>query len=258
MSGANAAPSRLTPINVTQAFGQDDQGKPVYPSMEFAQMIQRLLSFIGQPASSGGTIIGGNNFTISEQISNITDQTAALGQAPGSEAAGLTARVALLEAELTRKAWWPGSTYPAPPAREPPFQAPPKRAPMVWMPSSPALPPVSSVSASWMPAQNPNNLVIFTAPRAMFVTGIVGRLEIAQGAAATLSVVKAASGTALSAGTVVHTGTFNANGTPATNQILTMVASVATKALAKGDTIGIRTTGAWTISTGGITVAFSG
>jgi hypothetical protein len=102
------------------------------------------------------------------------------------------------------------------------------------------------LSISYSPGINPNNIPIFRANASRTVTGIVCRPEVAAGGAATISVVKAASGTALSAGTVLHSGSFNANGTAATDQALT----VTTSSLASGDTVGITTTGTtvWTSS----------
>jgi hypothetical protein len=115
--------------------------------------------------------------------------------------------------------------------------------------------PTLIIPITYVPGINPNNIPIFRANASRTVTGIVCRPEVAAGGVATISVVKAASGTALSAGTVLHSGSFNANGTAATDQTLT----VTTSSLASGDTVGITTTGTtvWTssgIATGVCTV----
>jgi hypothetical protein len=71
---------------------------------------------------------------------------------------------------------------------------------------------------------------------------------------ATLSLLKAASGTAFSSGTALHSGSFDANGTGNTNQTLTLSGTLATINLAAGDSIGATTTGTWTASKGSCTV----
>lgn len=92
----------------------------------------------------------------------------------------------------------------------------------------------------WVAAVDPNKAVILTASRAMTVTDIRGTVADAVGAAATLSVYKAPSGTACSSGTIQHSGTFNANGTVATNQTLTLVGG-AGNVLAAGDRLCLST-----------------
>lgn len=143
-----------------------------------------------------------------------------------------------------------------------------------------------SVTGYWLagtgayqgPTGNPNGLVIFTAPVNVKVTGIVGRLETANAGASTLSVVRMPSGTAIGSGIALHSGSFNAAGTPATNQTLTLSAATilayqntnsayesqgSEKAygstmsvlfLNPGDSIGFTTTGTWLLATGCITV----
>jgi hypothetical protein len=101
--------------------------------------------------------------------------------------------------------------------------------------------------AGWVATINPNNAVVVTVGQDSTITGIVGRVETAVGSAATVSVYKAPSGTACSAGTVLHSGSFNANGTAATNQTL----SVTVSTLAAGDSICYQTTGTdWTTGAG--------
>jgi hypothetical protein len=111
--------------------------------------------------------------------------------------------------------------------------------------------------AGWMAAIDPNNAVVTTVNQASTITAIVGRVESQVGGATTVSVYKAPSGTACSAGTVLHSGSFNANGTAATNQTLTVTVS----SLSAGDSICLQTTGgaAWTggAGIGSITVFFA-
>ncbi len=104
------------------------------------------------------------------------------------------------------------------------------------------------VSVGWIATVNPNNAVIAVINQASTVSAIIGAVETATGGTATVSVNKAASGTACSAGTTLHSGSFNANGTAATNQTLT----VTTASLAAGDRLCLQTTGTttWTTGTG--------
>ena len=80
----------------------------------------------------------------------------------------------------------------------------------------------------------------------MTVNAIVGAVEVANGSAATVVVNHAPSGVACSAGTALHSGSFNANGTAATDQTLT----VTTASLAVGDRICLQTTGGSNWSSG--------
>lgn len=109
----------------------------------------------------------------------------------------------------------------------------------------------------WPAAVNPNNNTIFIAKNASTITAIIGDVEVATGGTATVSLFKAPSGTACSGGTVLHSGSFNANGTAATNQTLT----VTTSSLSAGDRVCLQTTGTttWTGGTGvgGITVSIT-
>lgn len=117
-----------------------------------------------------------------------------------------------------------------------------------------------SATVGWVATVNPTGALIMVAPAALTVTSIVGNVETATGTAATVSVFKAPSATACGSGTIQHSGTFNANGTAATNQTLTLVGG-AGNVLAAGDRICITTTGttAWTGGTGvgGITVNYT-
>lgn len=103
---------------------------------------------------------------------------------------------------------------------------------------------------SWLAGTTPNNATIFIADRALTITSAVGVVEVANGAAATITIVKAASGVALSAGTVIHSGSFDANGAEAINQALTLTVT----AMAAGDRLGLITTGTFTNSVGSLSV----
>lgn len=93
------------------------------------------------------------------------------------------------------------------------------------------------VSLGWDPNIDPNNNIIATLDQASTVASIVGTVHVAVGATATLSVFKAPSGTACASGTVLHSGSFNADGTANTNQTLTLT----TTALSSGDRLCVTT-----------------
>jgi hypothetical protein len=116
---------------------------------------------------------------------------------------------------------------------------------------------VFSASVGWVATVNPNNATVLVLPANATVTSIVGAVETATGNTSTVSVNKASSGTACSAGTALHSGSFNANGTAATNQTLTVTSSAVTS----GQRLCLQTTGttAWTSGTGigGITVNYT-
>ena len=102
------------------------------------------------------------------------------------------------------------------------------------------------ISIGWIAGQNPNNAIASVINQAMTVNAIVGAVEVANGSAATVVVNHAPSGVACSAGTALHSGSFNANGTAATDQTLT----VTTASLAVGDRICLQTTGGSNWSSG--------
>jgi hypothetical protein len=105
-------------------------------------------------------------------------------------------------------------------------------------------------SATWAASLNPNNTTVFVANRAMTIEAVIGVAEVANGAAATVTVVKASSGTLASAGTPIHSGSVNANGTAGINQNLTLTIT----AMNAGDRLVLQTTGTWTNAVGNITV----
>jgi|SRR5271165_2203900 len=105
-------------------------------------------------------------------------------------------------------------------------------------------------SVTWAANLNPDSTTVFVANRAMTIEAVIGVAEVANGAAATVTVIKASSGTLASAGTPIHTGSVNANGTAGVNQSLTLTVT----AMNAGDRLVLRTTGTWTNAVGNITV----
>lgn len=99
----------------------------------------------------------------------------------------------------------------------------------------------------------------FIATRAYRVKAITGRVEVAgtDAGAVTLVVKKAPSATAITAGTALHSSTFNLKGTAATNQSLTLSVTLADLEIAAGDCIGLDFTGTLTSATGCITVSLA-
>jgi hypothetical protein len=116
---------------------------------------------------------------------------------------------------------------------------------------NPSTSPVQEIkSIGWIAGMNPNGATIFIANRSLTITGITGIVEVANGAAATITIVKAGSGTPLSGGTPVHSGSFNANGTPATNQTLSLTVTN----INAGERLGLLTTGTFTAAVGDLSV----
>ena len=116
------------------------------------------------------------------------------------------------------------------------------------------LPTLIPVAIGWVAGQNPNNATVFTnlSGGAYTVQAIVGRVEVAEGATATITVNSAASGTLCSGGTAISTS-FNANGSAANNQTITS----GTPTISNGSSICLQTTGSsWGTGSaiGGITV----
>lgn len=94
------------------------------------------------------------------------------------------------------------------------------------------------LSIGWVATVDPNNTSIAIINQASTISAIIGNVEVAVGAAATVSIRKAPSGTACASGTLLHSGSFNANGVAATNQTLT----VTTSAISAGDRLCLETT----------------
>src|SRR5262249_50261787 len=95
------------------------------------------------------------------------------------------------------------------------------------------------ISIGWIAGQNPNSAIASVINQPMTVNAIVGAVEVANGSTATVTVNRVPSGTACSAGTALHSGSFNANGAAGTDQSFT----VTTPSLAVGDRICLQTTG---------------
>lgn len=94
----------------------------------------------------------------------------------------------------------------------------------------------------------------FVAPRRYIVKSIVGRPTIAgtDAGAVTAVIKKAASATLITAGTALHSSTFNLKGTADTNQTLSVTS--ADNEIPSGTAIGIDFTGVLTSATGVVTV----
>lgn len=107
---------------------------------------------------------------------------------------------------------------------------------------------------SWVAGDQLDNQTIFTTTRAMVVTAVIGRPDVVNGSAATLVIVKAASGTAPSGGTPLTSTSMDLTGTPDTNQTLTLSATLADITLAPGDSLCMTTTGVLAASAGCITI----
>jgi hypothetical protein len=115
---------------------------------------------------------------------------------------------------------------------------------------------VSLIAAaySWTAGAQLNGQTIFTTTRAAVVTAVIGRIDVANGTAATLAINKCASGTAPGAGTDLTTNSVDLAGTPATNQTLTLSSTLTDITLAAGDSLCMVTSGTLAASAGCITV----
>lgn len=113
------------------------------------------------------------------------------------------------------------------------------------------------VSFYWVPGSV--DTPFFVASRAYRVKSIRTRVEVAgtDGGAVTAIIVKAASGTAITAGTALHTGTIDLKGTAATNQPITLSATASDLEIAAGTCIGIDFTGTLTSAVGTVTVTLA-
>jgi hypothetical protein len=80
--------------------------------------------------------------------------------------------------------------------------------------------------------------------RRMVVKAITGVVDATASNAVTATVYRAPSATALGSGTALHSGTFNLQGTAATNQSITLSATASNLDVAAGARIGIVISGA--------------
>lgn len=99
----------------------------------------------------------------------------------------------------------------------------------------------------------------FVATRAYVVKGIVGRPTVAgtDAGAVTAVIKKAASGTAISSGTALHSSTYNLKGTAHTNQTLTLSTTASDLEIPAGTAIGLDFTGTLTAAVGAVTVCLA-
>ncbi len=113
------------------------------------------------------------------------------------------------------------------------------------------------VSIEWLATSV--DKVAFVATRAYTVKAITARVEVAgtDAGAVTAAVKKAASATAITAGTALHSGTINLKGAAATNQSLTLSTTDTDLDIAAGDVIGVDFTGVLTAATGVVTVVLA-
>lgn len=111
------APTRLTPIVLDQSIVDTASGRP---TPYFGQMIQRILSYLGQPGSTTATGTStSSGLTVTEQLNNLTTSVETLQAASGGGTpaqVGLVARIASLEA-LVRNSL----RYNQPPPAKPDF-----------------------------------------------------------------------------------------------------------------------------------------
>lgn len=109
-------------------------------------------------------------------------------------------------------------------------------------------------SVSWLASSV--DQTFFVATRRMIVRSIAARVEVAgtDGGAVTAVIRKVPSGTAITSGTALHTGSINLKGTAATVQTLTKSATPSDLVLAAGDSLAIDFTGTLTSATGAVTV----
>ena len=98
--------------------------------------------------------------------------------------------------------------------------------------------------------------VSFVATRRYIVKAITGRPTVAgtDGSAVTAVIKKAASATAITSGTALHSSTYNLKGTADTIQALTLSTTASDLEIPAGTAIGIDFTGTLTSATGVVTV----
>lgn len=102
----------------------------------------------------------------------------------------------------------------------------------------------------------PADQAFWIADRPYIVRGITARPRVvgSDGGAVTAEIRRAPSGTAPSAGTILHTGTIDLKATVDTDQVLTLHGTIANLIVAKGDALCLDPTGTTTAATGTIAV----
>lgn len=99
---------------------------------------------------------------------------------------------------------------------------------------------------------------LFTADRPYVVKAIRGRVDVAgTGGACTAVIRKVPSGTVITSGTALHTGSFNLVGTANAQQALTLSTNASDLLLAAGDSIAYDLTGTATSAVGNISVTLN-
>ena len=99
---------------------------------------------------------------------------------------------------------------------------------------------------------------IFTADRPYVVKAIRGRVDVAgTGGACTAVLRKVPSGTAITSGTALHTGSYNLVGTANAQQALTLSTTASDLLLAAGDSIAYDLTGTATSAVGNLSVTLN-
>lgn len=98
----------------------------------------------------------------------------------------------------------------------------------------------------------------FVADRPYVVKAIRGRVDVAgTGGACTATIRKVPSGTALTSGTALHSGSYNLVGTATNGQALTLSTTDSVLLLAAGDALCYDLTGTATSAVGNITVTLA-
>ena len=80
-SPPGSAPNKLLTILGDQPMGEVRQDNRVYPSMAFVQMMQRIISYLGQPVTSGA----GAGGTVSQNVSDALSAASFAAYGPGLE-----------------------------------------------------------------------------------------------------------------------------------------------------------------------------
>jgi len=121
-----------------------------------------------------------------------------------------------------------------------------------WHPGAPCF----MESFQWLAGATPNGLPVFTAPGPGIIVAIIGRTEVLEAGAATLTVVKAKAGTSIANGTQIGSLALQAGlgGTALATQVLSEIGAAGNLSLAAGDTVGIQSTGSFSASLGSISV----
>ena len=155
MSGANTQgpPDRLTPIAGDQPIGNVDENGVVRPTQYFFQMMQRILSYLGQPGQGTATGAPNTNLTVSEQLTYLMNAVDQAQFGPGAAAIGLDGRVSTIERLLRRLPWYtpkhprspaPDFVIPGTPAKPAVIfrtpNGPLQRVPYQWFPAAPTPP----------------------------------------------------------------------------------------------------------------------